>query len=525
MNPDVLPEKCFDFPWFAERFFSIRDRRMRILPFRMNELQRELYPALVGRDDVLKARKGGVSTLVVLKMLHEAMVHPNYRGLVLAHEHKSAIDIFDIAKTALDHLPNQLRPKLAIDSRQEIVFAENKSRLQAHTAKNPDLGRGGTINALHCSEIAFWDTPSKTLTAVGASLGEDAWVARESTANGAGTYWHTEWVKGKNGRSGYKPHFFNWTIEPSYREREPNPLQDSDEFDASGARLPFRFSDREVELGLDEAQARWRRRRVVEFKEKFPQEYAEDDVSCFLTTGRSVFDNIWLQRKYAALVATGGAPLREVPALGLRVFRIYEDREAYMQHSFVIGADASEGIEDPTDPNEAGDFCSAYVLERWSGAQVAAVHGLWEPHEFARILAEVGHLYATASGPALIGVERQGGGTAVLSELHNHLHYPNLYWHDEFDERQQKRTRRLGWHTNTATRPILVDGLVKAVTKGHMQVLDLDFLSECMTFVRNARGKPCAQVGCYDDRVMAAGIAWQMRMRTSGVPLVATNFG
>jgi hypothetical protein len=44
-----------------------------------------------------------------------------------------------------------------------------------------------------------------------------------------------------------------------------------------------------------------------------------------------------------------------------------------------------------------------------------------------------------------------------------------------------------------------------------------------MTFVRGRHGKQAAQSGCYDDRVMAAAIAWQMRMRTSGVPLVGAN--
>ena len=522
MDPSQLSEKFYDFRWFAERFFSIRDRHGKIIPFKLNQMQEQLLPGLIGRDDVLKPRKGGVSTLFELIIMHEALLRPNYRGLVLAHEHKSAIDLFDIIRTAYDHLPDQLKPKLEYDSRQEIMFA-NKARIQSHTAKNPELGRGGTIDALHCSEVAFWDTPSKTLTAVGASLGEDAWIGRESTANGAGTYWHTEWLKGKHRQSGYKTHFFNWTIEPTYRVEEPELIRDPDEFDEAGGRLPFVFQERELELELDEAQARWRRRAVREFKEKFPQEYAEDDVTCFLVSGRGVFDNKWLQQEYARLVSQGSVVKDTVHELGLEVFKLYKEKKDFLEQAFVIGADPSEGIEDPTNPNEAGDYCSAYVLERWSGAQVAAVHGRWEAHEFAVVLAAVGKLYTTASGPPVIGVERQGGGTAVLSELHNHLHYPNLYWHDEFDEMKHRSVRRLGWHTNAATRPIMVDGLVKAITKKHMQVLDPEFYAECMTFVRGRQGKPAAQSGCYDDRVMAAAIAWQMRMRTSGIPLIGTN--
>ena len=521
MDPSQLSEHFFDFAWFAERFFSIRDRHGRVVPFRMNELQLELLPTLVGRDDVLKARKGGVSTLVDLMMLHRALVRPNYHGLILAHEHKSAIDVFDIIRVAYDHLPDLLKPKLAVDARQEIMFEGTKSQLRAHTAKNPNLGRGGTIDALHCSEVAYWDTPAATLAAVGASLGADATIVRESTANGAGTYWHKEWIKGKNRKSGYKVHFFNWTVERSYRVEASDPAFDHDEFDESGTRLPFVHSDRERELGLDETQARWRRRRVREFGDKFAQEYAEDDVTCFLVSGHSVFDGRMLQLEYARMVERS-VDVSINPSLGLTEFLRYGKDK--LRRTFVIGADAAEGIADPTDPGYTGDYCAAYVLDQWSGEQVAAVHGSWEPHEYARILAQVGRRYTTASGAPLIGVERQGGGTAVLSELRNHHHYPNLYWHEDFDEVRRKAVRRLGWHTNAATRPILIDGLVKAVTKGHMKVNDPEFLAECMTFVRGRHGRAAAQSGCFDDRVMAAAIAWQMRARTSGIPLVGSNF-
>lgn len=515
-------EHFLDFKWFAERFFCIRDRRDQIIPFKLNQLQEELYPNLLGRDDVLKARKGGVSTMVELMILHQAIVKPNFRGLILAHEHKSAIDLFDIVKTAYDHLPQQLKPKLDVDARQEMAFSHNKSRIQAHTAKNPELGRGGTISALHCSEIAFWDTPQRTLTAAGASMGDKAWTFRESTANGAGTYWHVEWIRGKSRQSGYKTHFFNWLIEPSYVIEEPDSILDPDEFDIEGKRVDIVLTEKERGLGCSEGQSRWRRRKVREFGHRFAQEYAEDDVTCFLTSGRSIFDNLWLQQEYEKLIMIEDLVKHHDQRLGLKIYKEYT-KEELRKHSFVIGADPSEGIEDEIDPTKTGDACSAYVLERYRGIQVASVHGIWEPYEFAQILERVGVLFATAEGPALLGVERNSCGTAVLSELHNHIHYPALYWQHEFDEVKRKTVRRLGWRTTTESRPIMVDGLVKAVNNRYMKVSDPDFLAECMTFVRNRRGKPEAQSGCYDDRVMAAAIAWQMRQRTSSVPLVGAN--
>lgn len=519
-----LTDKVFDFRWFAERFFCIRDRAGNIVPFKMNPLQEALYAELVGSDDVLKARKGGVSTLVVLMMLHKALTSSNYRGLILAHEHKSAIELFEIARTAYENLPDQIRPGLDVDSRQEMKFRGLNSRMSSHTARNPQLGRGGTIDDLHCSEIAFWDFPETTLTAVGASLGQSPRVFRESTANGAGTFWHVEWIRSKNGQSGYRPHFFSWMVEPSYRADTAHPVSDPDEFDENGKRVPFELTERERELKLDEGQARWRRRQVRKFGSKFPQEYAEDDATCFLTTGRTIFDNMMIQRRYEQLVAATNLVRYEDPSLGLKVYWELSKRERSAAE-FVIGADTAEGIADPGDPSVPGDFCAGYVLEKHTGLMVASIHGSWEPYEFARVLNRVARMYRSLETGMLplLGVERNNHGHAVLSELRNHLHYSNLYWHEDFDEVKQKRQRKLGWVTDRSTRPIMVDSLVKAVNNRNLKVTDPDFYAECLTFTRNEKGKPCAQSGCHDDRIMAAAIAWQMRQRSAGAPLVAVD--
>ncbi len=522
----ILPEQFRDFRWFAERFFSIRDRHGNIVPFKMNPLQVALDDRFIGRDDVLKARQGGCSTYVTLRMLHGALINRNFRAIILAHEHRGALELIEMIETAIKHLPDGLRPALEIDTRQEIKFRENSSRILAATAKNPNIGRGGSINMLHCSEVASWDNPVETLSAIRPSLPPEAEIVRESTAKGAGSYWHQQWIAGKNGRSGYQTHFFNWTIEPSYVIDEPNPIQDSEEFE-DGRRVPLVLSARERELGLSEGQARWRRRMTTELKAKFAQEYAEDDVTCFLTSGRSVFDNRHLARCYeilAGLDARGELVKRRVENLGLTIYHEL-DKTRRKLAEFVIGADTAEGIADPTDARAPGDYCHAPVIEKASGVQVAAVHGSWEPYEFAQILDEVGQKYYASfdTGAALLGVERNNHGTAVLSELHNHLRYPNLYWAQQFDTRKQRLEMKLGWHTNQQTRPIMIDQLVKAICKAYYQVRDPEMLAECLTFVKNQQGRPEAQAGCHDDRVISAAIAWQMRQRSSGVPLDAIN--
>ena len=71
----------------------------------------------------------------------------------------------------------------------------------------------------------------------------------------------------------------------------------------------------------------------------------------------------------------------------------------------------------------------------------------------------------------------------------------------------------LGWPTDQATKPILVDDLAAGIAGGHLLVHSPDLVDECFTFVTTDSGSQEAQEGKFDDRVMAAGIAWQARKR------------
>jgi hypothetical protein len=71
----------------------------------------------------------------------------------------------------------------------------------------------------------------------------------------------------------------------------------------------------------------------------------------------------------------------------------------------------------------------------------------------------------------------------------------------------------LGWPTDQATKPILVDDLAAAIAGGHLLVHSSGMIDECFTFVTTDSGSQEAQEGKHDDRVIAAGIVWQARKR------------
>jgi hypothetical protein len=72
-----------------------------------------------------------------------------------------------------------------------------------------------------------------------------------------------------------------------------------------------------------------------------------------------------------------------------------------------------------------------------------------------------------------------------------------------------------GFETNTATRPIIIDELVKRMRENPEWENDMETLRECTTFVRHENGKKAASVGAHDDLVMALAIANHIRGRQS----------
>jgi hypothetical protein len=90
------------------------------------------------------------------------------------------------------------------------------------------------------------------------------------------------------------------------------------------------------------------------------------------------------------------------------------------------------------------------------------------------------------------------------------LRYPRLFWHREFNKRTKRVTKTLGWITNSETRRPMLDELAQLVRSQKLEVPSKDIIREMMTFVLHDDGKPAAEEGCHDDRVIALAIAVQM---------------
>jgi hypothetical protein len=176
-------------------------------------------------------------------------------------------------------------------------------------------------------------------------------------------------------------------------------------------------------------------------------------------------------------------------------------------HRYAMFADvAGEVTLDQSEARPKGlrdDACAAYVVDLETGVEVAALHGRFDLDEYAFFLAQLGRLYADA----VLAVEMNGSGQAVLVALKNLYAYPNLYQRRELDTQSGRWHQRLGWATTSASRPVMLAGLTETLRDAPERLRDEALLDEMRTFIRNDRDKPIADVGCHDDRVMArAGV-------------------
>jgi hypothetical protein len=487
---------------FIERFFLIRDKDRRTAPLHFNSAQDDYYRHRTLRDLILKARQMGFTTLICALFLADCLLRENTHAVVVAHTAESAEAIFEIVRFMWRNLPawwHQNHPATR-ESSTELFWETLNSRFSVGTAGSQNFGRSQTINNLLCSEVAHWRKPQEALTSLLAAVPASGCVVLESTPNGVGNYFYDLWQAASRGESAFTPQFYVWWEDPSYRIAGP-PLG------------PLTKEERDLQerYRLTEDQLRWRREKQRELREKFAQEYPEDPERCFLTTGGGCFSrgalldmrtqaSQWPGRTiqqpipYCIWYQTGKQQAGLVNPLPGRL-TIW--KEAEEGHQYVIGADVAAGLE-------SGNYSAAVLLDQETGEQMAEFHGRPRPDLLAHVLSGLAARYRMP----WLAVESNNHGGTTLYVLRSQLHYPRLHYY--FD-RLRGGKRELGWPTNSRTKPLMIDGLAAAIADRQILIRSPWLIDECLTFV-SRDGELGAEEGKYDDLVIAAAIAWQIRL-------------
>jgi hypothetical protein len=456
---------------------KIRDKRGHLRKFALNRAQQDLERTSSNRNIVLKARQLGVTTYVAARFFVNCITREGTLAVQVAHDQRSAEEIFRIVHRLLENLPAPLRKGALVTSRanvRQIVFPVFDSEYRVETAADPNAGRGLTIHNLHCSEVARWPRDvSETLASLRAAVPPDGEIFLESTPNGAGGTFYDEWQRALD--TGYTRHFYPWWWDPSYRRA----VEIAD------------FTEQERELmqkhGLDVGQIAFRREAKANFLNRAREEYAEEPESCFLASGECVFDADIVEKRLHQQ-----APIIESTDHGrlLVFFPPIAAGAGYAAKQYIIGVDPAGGGSD-------GDYSCVEVIEQNNGVQCAELHGHFSTHELAARVAVLAHKY----NEALVAVERNNHGHAVLAHLIMSQGYTNIY----------KTGGQAGWLTNVATRPRMLENFARLLTAAPFMFLSPRLLEECRTFIRHLDGNCSAASGAHDDTVMAMAIAQAVR--------------
>jgi hypothetical protein len=467
-----------------------------IVPFKLNYTQDKLLAEFAHNNVILKARKEGISTLILAIAIINCNEFKNFNAVFLADLSQNTKKIFERAKDIIKHADI----KLDVDIQNEvIIFKKTGSTMIISTAGRKSAFRGSDVHFAHLSEAAFFEYV-EVYEAVGEAMLPGAVMFVETTANGRnGLYDLWEMAQGYPKSTNWKPFFFSWADHPSYKLPVTEGFVLTDE--EKETQVSYKL---ETGKDLTSEQLMWRRDKLKSMRDpaKFPQEFPLTASEAFLASGKCIFQTKMLD---AMKQTAGDYRLGEILLNSAKKYAFFDKQSGYVRifkspeqgKRYVIGADTAEGVE-------GGDFNAASILDPQTKEQVAEVHILCDPDLFADILNKIGTYYNVA----LIAPERNMHGFTVVKSLVENYRYPNIYFEeDETDQMYSQVTDKFGFRTNRKTRPLMIDNMIYWIRSGSIKINSIPCINECLSFIRTSTGKEQADKGKKDDRVIALMIA------------------
>lgn len=492
---------------------KISTKQGSLIPFVPNEVQASYLDVLCPdwrlgdtslrgrRERILKARQEGMSTLILALIFLDTINHPRRRSLIVAHDLESTEILFEMIHRYQAELPDEKRIPTQRSNRRELYWPSIDSRIFVATAGRDSVGRGATLHNLHKSERALWKVAD--LEMLDAGLNEavptHGNIFEETTANGMG-HFYSDWQASKEGQDGYAARFFPWFIHSEYRAIAPEDFAATEEEDKLVAAY-----------GLDTEQLEWRRQKVRDLKDLFPQEYPCNDIEAFRRSAdNAYYATAYLQDLLLWLQRPENAPLERLSMEeeyvgGTGTLEIYEWPEKNIP--YVIGADVAEGIHDDKDH----DYSTADIFRGDTWEQVASYHGRPDPVAFAELLAFLGgnEWYKDA----FLIVERNNDGKTTLAELAR-LGYSNLYHHKivRMVEGQREEQTKAGYETTEGSKRIRDNRLARAILEASWGVETFLIrsqraINELIHYVKLPNGGARGEGKCHDDHNTSVGQA------------------
>lgn len=538
--------------------------------FTLNRPQRKLVAALEEmrlagkpiRLILLKARQWGGSTCVQLYMAWLQMVHSEgLNSLIIAHQGLATDEIKDMFDRMLRNYPDWLftngegepvtgkRMENSGIARGSFRVNGRNCKVKLGSAERPDSCRGGDYSLVHCSEVGIWratqmKTPEQIIRAAcsGILLAPMTMIVLESTANGTGNYFHREYEAAKNGESQFKPVFVAWYEIDQYSLPLADPAAFADKLliertlsaSRSDRRQPGAYLWWLWEKGATLEALNW----YVAERSKYSDhglmaaEYPSDDIEAFVHSGARVFDKYHVEylRKGCREpemrgeidgdAVSGPGSLKNVRFNpdGNGRFAIWKDR--VLPEPGFRESNRYLVVVDVGGRSARADWSVVAVFDREGidRGKLPEIAAQWRGHTDIDLLAWNAARIAAYYNNALLVIEsntlethdpeRQTEGDQSLFIL-NQIRdaFPNLYARRQSDEDVLRgEPKKYGFHTNTATKPMIISGLVKAIREHSYVERDEDCLNEYLTYEQRQNGSYGALPGTHDDLLMTRAI-------------------
>lgn len=200
-------------------------------------------------------------------------------------------------------------------------------------------------------------------------------------------------------------------------------------------------------------------------------------------------------------------PLIELPAsIDKDMFRLY--RVPRPGEFFVVFIDTA---------GEGSDFNAGQFLSKNSVDVPLVLHYEGSITDVTPKLLPVGKYLRQKTGVRpVIAYETNNGGGYELERL-NRLNKDGdfiIYCQYKLNtEGKLERTDKMGWNTNSATRPTMLTGVEDVVNNGLVTLYDLPTINEMFSFVKKMKPggwRAEAEDGAHDDLIMSLAGAWQL---------------
>ena len=530
---------------------------------------------------LLKARQWGGSTTTQLYMAWLQFFHKKgLNSLIIAHQGTASDEIKDMFDLMIKKHPVEFLHRLGevySENEPKLVgvgksgsthrVPQRECKIKVGTAERPNGCRGGAYSLVHLSEVGLWQktegkSPEDIVRSACSGILAKPYtmIVMESTANGTGNFFHREYSAAADPKvkSQYEALFIAWFQIEHYSL----PFNSAEELRDFAKQLWENRNNAYTPSNREESGrylwSLWERGASLEAihwyiyeragKNDFAvmaAEFPSDDVEAFVHSGTMVFDKYLVKQfepfcrepKFVGEVYADADEGEEA----LSNLRFREDRQGLL--SIWAMPEKFDDYEvtnryltvvDVGGRSNKADWSVIVVFDRLSmidGSEPPSVVPQWYGHcDIDRLAWRAAQIAAFYNDSLLViesntlethDKERQVEGGDQSQYILNQISdiYPNLYARKQSeDEIREGAPRKYGFHTNVATKPMIISTLVKVIRERLYIERDKRCLDEYDTYERKPNGAYGAIVGKHDDLLMTRAIGLHICYREMEMP-------